>query len=248
MDNGSSADILYYPAFQHMRIGQDQLRPVNSPFVGFGGMKVQPVGTISLPVVVGIYPQQITRNVNFLVVDCSSSYNAIIGRPTLNSWKAVTSTYHLSVKFPTEHGVGQVQRDQLAARECYLAMMAMDEQVQTMNIEEKRIVAKPIEVLENIPLDESDFEKYTRVGADLEENAKKDLIKFLKKNVNVFAWSHEDMPDIDPGVITHRLNVSPSFKPIRQKKRVFAPERDNAIKDEVHKLMTARSVLSRLVS
>ena len=104
------------------------------------------------------------------------------------------------------------------------------------------------EVLENIPLDESDFEKYTRVGADLEENAKKDLIKFLKKNVNVFAWSHEDMPDIDPGVITHRLNVSPSFKPIRQKKRVFAPERDNAIKDEVHKLMTARSVLSRLVS
>ena len=214
MDNGSSADILYYPAFQHMRIGRDQLRPVNSPFVGFGGMKVQPVGTISLPVVVGIYPQQITRNVNFLVVDCSSSYNAIIGRPTLNSWKAVTSTYHLSVKFPTEHGVGQVQRDQLAARECYLAMMAMDEQVQTMNIEEKRIVAEPTEVLENIPLDESDLEKYTRVEADLEENGKKDLVQFLKENVDVFAWSHEDMPGIDPGVITHRLNVSPSFKPI----------------------------------
>ena len=67
-----------------------------------------PVGTISLPMVVGVYPQQVTRNVNFLVVDCSSSYNAIIGRPTLNSWKTVTSTYHLSVKFPTEHGVGEV--------------------------------------------------------------------------------------------------------------------------------------------
>ena len=53
-----------------------------------------------------------------------------------------------------EHGVGQVQGDQLAARECYLAMLAMDEQVQTMNIEEKRIVAKPTEALENIPLDE----------------------------------------------------------------------------------------------
>ena len=84
VDNGSSAYILYYPAFQQMRIGRDQLRPVNSPLVGFGVMKVQPVGTISLPVVVGAYPQQITRNVNFLVVDCSSSYNAIIGRPTLN--------------------------------------------------------------------------------------------------------------------------------------------------------------------
>ena len=145
MDNRSLADILYYPAFQQMRIGRDQLRPVNSPLVGFGGMKVQPVGTISLPVVVGTYLQQITKNVNFLVVDCSSSYNAIIGRPTLNSWKAITSTYHLSIKFPMEHGVGQVQGDQLAARECYLAMLAMDEQVQTMNIEEKRIVAEPTE-------------------------------------------------------------------------------------------------------
>ena len=128
------------------------------------------------------------------------------------------------------------------ARECYLAMLAMDEQVQTMNIEEKRIVAEPTELLENIPLDESDREKYTRVGADLEENGKKDLVQFLKENVDVFAWSHEDMPGIDPGVITHRLNVSPSFKPICQKKRVFAFERDNAIKDEVQKLMAAKFI------
>ena len=97
---------------------------MHSPLVGFGGMKVHPVDTISLPVVVEAYPQQVTRNVNFLVVDYSSSYNAIIERPTLNSWKAVTSTYHLSVKFPTEYGVGEVQGDQLAARECYLAMLA----------------------------------------------------------------------------------------------------------------------------
>ena len=179
---------------------------------------------------------------NFLVVGCSSSYNAIIGRPTLNSWKAVTSTYHLSVKFPTEHGVGQVQGDQLAARECYLVMLAMDEQVQTMNIEEKRIVAEPTEALENIPLDESNLERYTRVGSDLEEKTKKDLVQFFKKNIDVFAWSHEDMPGIYPSVITHRLNVSPSFKPIQQKKRVFAPERDDAIKEEVQKLMAGKFI------
>ena len=47
------------------------------------------------------------------------------------------------------------------------------------------------------------------------------------------------MPGIDPSVITHRLNVHPSSKPVRQKKRVFDPERDNAIKKEVQKLTTA---------
>ena len=83
-----------------------------------------------------------------------------------------------------------------------------------MNIEEKRIVAEPIEALENTPLDESNLERYTRVGTDLEEKTKKDLVQFLKKNIDVFAWSHEDMPGIYPSVITHRLNVSPSFKPI----------------------------------
>ena len=92
-------------------------------------MKVQPVSTITLLMVVGVYPQQITKEVNFLVVDCSSSYNSIIGRPTLNSWKAVTSICHLSVKFPTKYEIGQVQGNQLAIRECYLAMLAMDEQV-----------------------------------------------------------------------------------------------------------------------
>ena len=50
------------------------------------------------------------------------------------------------------------------------------------------------------------------------------------------------MPGIDPSVITHRLNVHPSSKPVRQKKRVFDPERDNAIKKEVQKLTTAQFI------
>ena len=61
----------------------------------------------------------------------------------MNGWKVVTSTYHLSVKFPTKYGVGQAQKDQLVVRECYLAMLAMDDQVKTMIIKERRVVAKP---------------------------------------------------------------------------------------------------------
>ena len=175
---------------------------------------MQLIGIVTLLVVVGAFPQQVAKDVNFLVVECSSSYNAIIGRPTLNSWKAITSTYHLSIKFPTENGVGETQGDQLAARECYLAMLAMDEQAQMMNIEERRVVAEPTKALENISLDEDDPKKSTRIGANLEEKMKDDLIHFLRENIDVFAWSHEDMSGIDPSVITNRLNVYPSSKPV----------------------------------
>ena len=76
----------------------------------------------------------------------------------------------------------------------------------------------------------------------MEGKIKKDFIRFLRKNIDVFAWSHKDMPGIDPSVITHRLNVHPSSKPMRHKKRVFAPERDNAIKEKVQKLTLAKFI------
>ena len=50
------------------------------------------------------------------------------------------------------------------------------------------------------------------------------------------------MSGIDPSVITHCLNICPSSKPVRQKKRVFAPKRDDAIKDEVQKLIVAKFI------
>ena len=78
VDNRSLVDILYYPAFQQMRIDRECLLPSDSPLVGFGGTKVFPVRTITLPVTIGTYPQQLTREVSFLVVDCSFAYNTII--------------------------------------------------------------------------------------------------------------------------------------------------------------------------
>ena len=87
--------------------------------------------SVTLPVTIGDYPQQITKDVTFHVVDCSSAYNAIIGRPTLNSWKVVTSTYHQIIKFPTEYGVREIRGNQVAALECYVAMLEMDDHLQT---------------------------------------------------------------------------------------------------------------------
>ena len=77
IDNRSSVDVLYYPAFQQMRIDKERLVPTNAPLVEFGGTKVCPFGAVMLPVTVGDYPQKITKDVTFLVVNCSSAYNVI---------------------------------------------------------------------------------------------------------------------------------------------------------------------------
>ena len=120
-----------------MKIDRERLTLTNAPLVGFGGTRVFPLGVITLAVRAGDYPRQITREVMFLVVDCSSAYNAILRRPTLNSWKVVTSTYHLMIKFPTDYGVGELQENQVAAWECYIAMIEMEDQQQTMCIREE---------------------------------------------------------------------------------------------------------------
>ena len=56
VDNGSSTDILYYPAFQQMGINRARLTPTNAPLVGFGGTRVLPLGAITLSVTVDDYP------------------------------------------------------------------------------------------------------------------------------------------------------------------------------------------------
>ncbi|KAJ9542559.1 hypothetical protein OSB04_029065 [Centaurea solstitialis] len=59
----------------------------------------------------------------------------------------------------------------------------------------------------------------------------------VKEHSDCFAWSHEDMVRIDPNIISHKLNVDPTFKPIKQKRRKFAPERNKVINDEVDNLL-----------
>ena len=57
VDNGSLANILYYPAFQQIGIERERLIPTNASLVGFGGTRVFPLGAVTLFVMVGDYPQ-----------------------------------------------------------------------------------------------------------------------------------------------------------------------------------------------
>ena len=93
-------------------------------------------------------------------------------------------------------------------------MLEMDDHQQTMCIGEQRVVAESVEELQEVILDDSRPERTTIMGTLASWPIRQTLTTVLKDNQDMFAWSHKDMPGIDPSIIVHRLNVSPSFSPI----------------------------------
>jgi hypothetical protein len=94
-----------------------------------------------------------------------------------------------------------------------------------------------VEALEEFEIGDSGKKVY--IGSQLPQPMKEDLVAFLRHNNDVFVWSHEDMPGIDPLVIVHKLNVDLNYSPVKQRRRAFAAERNLAVAEEVEKLLKA---------
>ncbi|KAG7588583.1 Ribonuclease H domain [Arabidopsis suecica] len=101
---------------------------------------------------------------------------------------------------------------------------------------------KEDDVVIEVVLEEDKPDRQVRIGATLTGEIKEALVELLRKNKTSFAWSAADMPGIDPSIICHKLNVDPSFKPVKQKKRKLGVERAKAVNDEVDKLLKIGSI------
>ncbi|XP_074342699.1 uncharacterized protein LOC141680345 [Apium graveolens] len=159
VDNGAFMDILFHNTFIRMCYSDSQLTPSRAPIYGFNHVECKVEGAIQLPVTIGEEPREATQMLNFQVIKVASTYNAIMGRAGIHTFKAVPSTYHMVLKFPTRNGVPEAKGDQKMARRCYVAALRPDGTegkvllIEDMDVRENdELRGKPTEDLVPIPL------------------------------------------------------------------------------------------------
>ena len=121
VDQGSSADVMFWPTFTKLQLPLDQLRPYGGCLYGFTGDQVEVRGYIELRTTFTDVVASRTKKIRYLVVNAPSAYNILLGRPTLNRIGAVPSTRHMKVKLPSMEGVViTIRSDQKEAKNCLL--------------------------------------------------------------------------------------------------------------------------------
>jgi hypothetical protein len=116
VDMGSAADIIFVKAFRQMQEPNDKIHDATHPLCGFGGRQIVALGKITMSITLGYVHNTRTEQVVFDIVDMEYPYNAIIGRGTLNSFKAILHLAYLCLKIPSEQGPIAVHGSQEAAR------------------------------------------------------------------------------------------------------------------------------------
>ena len=85
-------------------------------------------------------------------------------------------------------------------------------------------------------------ERFFQVGSELPLQEKEELIRFLRNNVDIFAWDAYNAPGVDPSLICHYLNVNPSSTPKKQAPRCPSKKHASAVRDEMMKLKKAGAI------
>ncbi|RDX58414.1 hypothetical protein CR513_62271, partial [Mucuna pruriens] len=249
IDQGSSANVLYRSTLKKMQLSTGLIQACPGNLYGFAGECVPILGTVELETCLGERPVTRTIQIRYTIVDAPASYNIIVGRPALNRLGAIVSTKHLCMKFPIGRQVGSIWADTQVARKCYEDSLRIERlpsprimNVLDLDLDPRSQFVKegplPAEELKEVKLG-SDPEQTTKIGTTMSAQEEEVLVAVLKSNYDVFAWSTQDMPGVDPNFMCHWLSLDDQARPVAQKKRKMGEEKRKAAKQETRKLLSA---------
>lgn len=120
VDGRSSANILFWPAFQELQVEEKYVKPVTYPVIGFTGAFVMPDGIVRLPKKIGQGKDIKDAMVDFMRVKVPTAYNVILGRPFIHDTWVVVSTYHLTMIYTmSDNRSAKVRGNQEQAKKFY---------------------------------------------------------------------------------------------------------------------------------
>ncbi|GKC05720.1 reverse transcriptase domain-containing protein [Tanacetum coccineum] len=231
VDGGLASEILYEHCFNRLRLEiRKQLIPATTPLIGFNGEIIWPIGQIQLLVKIGDEEHSASAWMNFMVVRSSSPYNGIIGRLGVRKLQAVPSIAHGMLKILVERGVITLKSSKLVPLECAVVSGPKEAPSTTKPMIEERI---------KVAINPKYPEQTVMIGSTLIEEGRNKLCRLLQRNLDIFAWKPADMSGVLRHIAEHRLNVREGCSPVRQKKRGQAADRNQAIQEEVGKLVEA---------
>ena len=99
-------------------------------------------------------------------------------------------------------------------------------------------VSPPFDDLETVDLGIADQPRELRIGTTLSIDERDSFLRLLKSYLDVFAWSYEDMPCLDPSVVLHHLLLLPHARLVKQKLRRLHPRWSLQVKKEIHKQLS----------
>ena len=79
IDNGSSVNLLFRSTLEKMDLTVAELKATSMMLYGFSGKRSVAIGTIKLVITLGEGPRTVSKLLEFVVIDCSTAYNAILG-------------------------------------------------------------------------------------------------------------------------------------------------------------------------
>ncbi|GKB16649.1 reverse transcriptase domain-containing protein [Tanacetum coccineum] len=148
--------------------------------------------------------------------------------PGLKQLRAIPSTIHGTMKFPTLWGVATVVSQTPVVLEC-----RSERKKQAIGIPENVRTQDDTSPTEHVLVNPAYPEQLVVIGKGLSPEGSTQLKNLLKRNIDIFAWEPSDMTGVPKRIIKHVLNANPSKTPIRQKRRVFCSEKSQVVTKEV---------------